>query len=418
MRNWHFSSFYFFYFITVGVLVPYWSLHLKYLDFNATEIGQLMGIFLLTKVVAPNIWAILADRIAYKKGHSLGLLKFAVMATFALYCLMFWVSSFWHVAAVMFSYCLFWNACLPQLEAATLNHLKSGSTQTDAGGNSAYHYGSIRLWGSIGFIVSVVCLGSLMDIYGPIIIVPAGAMGLLSVVVVSFWMKADASALRSASSSNLQGTSTKIPIGRLLNPKIIMLLLLCVAMQMSHAPFYTFFSIYMESHAYSKSYIGLLWSIGVVFEIGVFLIAYRLLRYFRLSHMLTFTFAIASIRWFLVAYYPENGAIMFFSQIMHAVTYGLYHSIMIQLIDRFFQGRYQIRGQALYSSVSFGVGGAVGSIVSGYVWSSFGGNFVFLCAAWLMFAVTIISLAISSRITNVSTSNRTDVLATPRPENK
>ena len=97
MRNWHFSSFYFFYFITVGVLVPYWSLHLKYLDFNATEIGQLMGIFLLTKVVAPNIWAILADRIAYKKGHSLGLLKFAAMATFALYCLMFWVSSFFTV---------------------------------------------------------------------------------------------------------------------------------------------------------------------------------------------------------------------------------------------------------------------------------------------------------------------------------
>ena len=397
MRNWHFSSFYFFYFVGVGVFVPYWSLHLKYLEFNATEIGQLMGIFLLTKVIAPNIWATFADHVAHQKGHSLGLLKFAAFAAFAFYSLMFWATSFWYVGAVMVAYCLFFNAWLPQLEAATLNHLKSYGTQQGNPDGSAHHYGSIRLWGSIGFILSVMVLGALIDVLGPTVILPAGAISLLSIAIVSFWMKGGAE--QTPESSSL--SAAKIPIRQLLNIKIILLLLLCVAMQISHAPFYTFFSIYLESYGYSKTYIGVLWSVGVVFEIGIFLIGYRLLRYYRLAHLLTFTFAVASARWFMLAEYPENGAILLLSQILHALTYGLYHSIMIQFIDRFFQGRYQIRGQALYTSVSFGIGGAAGSIVSGYVWSSFGGNFLFLCAGGLMLAVTIASLFITPRITAI-----------------
>jgi len=152
MRHWYLSGFYFFYFISLGIVVPYWSLHLKYLGFNATEIGQLMSILLLTKVIAPNIWAAVADRMVYERGSSVALLQFATIATVAFYCLMFWAQSFWAVAAVMFAYCVFWNACLPQVEAATLNYFKSQDTQ-DA---REYRYGSIRLWGSVGFIVRVL----------------------------------------------------------------------------------------------------------------------------------------------------------------------------------------------------------------------------------------------------------------------
>jgi len=103
-----------------------------------------------------------------------------------------------------------------------------------------------------------------------------------------------------------------------------------------------------------------------------------------------------------------NGVILFFSQVLHAITYGLYHSIMFQFIDRFFKGRYQIRGQALYTSVSFGLGGAAGSVISGYVWSGFGGNYLFLCAGVLMFAVTIISLFITPRITVIAANTSND----------
>jgi len=117
-----------------------------------------------------------------------------------------------------------------------------------------------------------------------------------------------------------------------------------------------------------------------------------LLRRFPLPGLLSFTFLLAALRWFLVAYFPEEPEVMWFSQALHAITYGLYHSVMIQMIDGLFQGRYQIRGQALYSSVTFGLGGAIGSFLSGYIWTVYGNNFLFLLAGILMIVVFIVSL--------------------------
>jgi len=392
MRNWHFSNFYFFYFTTVGVILPYWSLYLQYKGFNAAQIGQLMAILLMTKDIAPNLWAPIADNIAVKKGSSLGLLKYATVATLVVYAGTYWVSSFWFMATAMFGFCLFWNACVPQIEAATLNHLAEKKDQ----------YGLIRLWGSVGFIFAVSGLGWLMDFTGPAAIMPAGAVALFCLLFASLLMRdVKAKPTRSQKVTDTGRSSDKnlvIPLVKLLNQKVLILLSLCVLMQISHAPFYTFFSIYLEGYGYSKLHIGMLWSIGVVFEIIVFIFSYQLLRRFPLYKLLVFTFIVAALRWCLVAKYPEQALIIFFTQALHAITYGLYHSVMIQLIDKLFQGRYQIRGQALYTGVTFGLGGAIGSVASGYIWTTFGQNELFYASGALMFMAFFCSLLFIKRV--------------------
>ena len=384
MRTWHFSNFYFFYFTTVGVVVPYWGLFLQSRGFNPTEIGQLMAIFLLTKLIAPNVWASIADNMTAKKGSSLSLLKQAAFVTFILYCLMFLVESFWATAAVMFSFCIFWNASLPQLEAATLNHLQDRRDK----------YGQVRLWGSVGFIVMVQSLGLIMDVTGPEAILPAGAIAILSVFFASLLLRKPNKQADEKLVINDPDISQDKPIKllSLVNKNVVFLLTLCVFMQVSHAPWHTFFSIYLEGYGYSKSSIGALWSIGVVFEILVFIVGYKLLQRFRLADLLTFTFLIAAIRWVMVASFPESGWLVLITQIMHSVTYGLYHSVMIKLIDRLFQGRYQIRGQALYSSITFGFGGAIGSFISGHIWTVYGQNELFMVSGLMMLLVFVISL--------------------------
>ena len=368
--------------MTIGVIVPYWSLYLKFKGFSVTEIGQLMAVLLVTKVVSPNIWAAIADNVAVKKGSSLGLIKYAAFATLLIYSTTYWVDGFWYMALSMFGFCVFWNACLPQIEAATLNYL----------GGEKDKYGLIRLWGSIGFIVMVLGLGWVMDFAGAGAIMPAGALALLLMFGASTFMR-DESQLTSLKDQVV------IPISTLLNSKVLVLLLLCVLMQISHAPFYTFFSIYLESYGYSKLYIGSLWSIGVLFEVIIFVFGYKLLRKFSLSTLLSITFAAASIRWVVVAFFPEQKAAIVASQMMHAITYGLYHTVMIQLIDHLFQGRYQIRGQALYGSITYGLGGAIGSFASGFVWSMYGSNQLFFAAGLMMMFVFLCSLIVCPRIT-------------------
>ena len=391
MRSWQFSNFYFFYFSTIGILVPYWSLYLQHLGFTPNQIGELVAILVLTKLVAPNIWAAVADRITLSSGSSHQILKFATGFALLIFCAMFLISTneasagswpldrFWSVALITLGYSIFWNASLPQVEALTLNHL----------GSQRMRYGSIRLWGSIGFIVTTLALGYGLDAGGPEIILPAAALSFAAMFAASFFL--------TGKTASKPIDRTRIAWRLLLNRRIIIILVLCTLMQASHAPFYTFFSIYLEQYGYSKAHIGWLWSVGVVFEILVFMTAYRLLRQYRLISLLTFTFFIAAIRWCLVAAFPERPLIMLGSQMLHAITYGLYHCVMIQLIDQFFQGRYQIRGQALYSSVSFGIGGALGSVVSGYAWVAYGANTVYLGAGLLMFLATLLSMLLVIR---------------------
>jgi len=72
---------------------------------------------------------------------------------------------------------------------------------------------------------------------------------------------------------------------------------------------------------------------------------------------------------------------LLFAQTLHAASFGLAHVVAIQLLHRYFGGAHQGRGQALYASFSFGLGGMVGSLYSGYFWEMLGGSQVYLIAA-------------------------------------
>jgi PPP family 3-phenylpropionic acid transporter len=87
------------------------------------------------------------------------------------------------------------------------------------------------------------------------------------------------------------------------------------------------------------------------------------------------------LRWVLISQFPETIAVMIFAQLLHAASFGIYHGCAIQLIHRYFSGRHQGRGQALYSSLSFGAGGAAGSYISGVSWETIGASNVYLLAA-------------------------------------
>jgi PPP family 3-phenylpropionic acid transporter len=70
---------------------------------------------------------------------------------------------------------------------------------------------------------------------------------------------------------------------------------------------------------------------------------------------------------------------------LHADTFGVFLAAAIHLVHGFFVGRHLGRGQAIYYSLSFGLGGALGSLGAGWLWESMGG--------WQSFAIaSIISI--------------------------
>lgn len=355
------SGFYLFYFATLGVVLPYWSLYLKSLNFDAPRIGELIAITQVTKLVAPNVWGWIADH----TGRRILIVRLACLATSLTFAGVFITHSFLGLALVMLLFSFFWNGALPQFEATTLSHL----------GEQTHRYSSIRLWGSVGFILTVVGMGALLE-HLVIGIVPVVLWGLF----VALWLVSLTVPERAADHLHLDYQ----PLSQVLRqPQVVALLLMCFLAQASHGPYYAFFSIYLEELGYARGLIGTLWGLGVVAEIGIFLTMHRLLPRFGARRLMLLTLVLTCLRWLLIAGFAHYLPLLLFAQTLHAFSFGVYHAVAIHLIHRFFTGRHQGRGQALYSSLSFGAGGAVGSLLAGYLWSGLGAEATYLMAAGL-----------------------------------
>ncbi|MDX5333035.1 MAG: MFS transporter [Gammaproteobacteria bacterium] len=355
------SGLYFFYFASIGAFVPFWSLYLADLGFAPAAIGELMAILVATKIIAPNLWGWMADH----TGQRMRIIRIATFLAFLIFMGVIFVSGYWPLAILMAAFSFFWHATLPQLEATTMGHLRE----------DAHRYAHIRLWGSIGFIVSVSLMSPVFDVIGiqwlPVIVL---------LLLGGIWLNA----LFVPGEGEVVAQDDGVSIWRVLRtPAVISLFAACFFMQASHGPYYTFFSIYLEDHGYARSVVGSLWALGVVAEVLVFTQMHRLLPRFGASRLLLFAIVVTTLRWVLIALFVDVVPVLLVAQLMHAASYGLYHAAAISLIHRLFPGRLQGRGQALYSSLSFGVGGALGSLASGYVWEGQGGAATYLLAATL-----------------------------------
>ena len=368
---WRLSGFYFFYFAFVGAMAPYWGLYLHSLAFNAFQIGVLMSLLQVMRIFAPNVWGHIADRTGK---------RVAIVQTAALVCLVafvgvFWAKSFWSLFLVMSLISFFWSASLPLVEATTLSHL----------GPRTERYGRIRLWGSVGFILVVVGLGAALDHY-PVTLVLWVVFGLLFGIVLTARVMPEAEIARHA--------ETHTPLGQVLRrPEVLALIVAAMLMAAAHGPYYTFFTLHLVETGYSKSVAGWLWALGVVCEIGVFLLMPRVFARIRPETVLLATLVAAGLRFTLIGWLAADLPVLLFAQLLHALTFGAYHASAMALVHRYFVGKHQARGQALYNSLAFGVGGTFGSLYSGATWDSLGHAETFTLASVLALAAAAVFAA-------------------------
>ncbi|HEX19249.1 MAG TPA: MFS transporter [Acidiferrobacteraceae bacterium] len=368
MPYWRLSGFYFFYFSALGVLVSWLGLYFKQIGFDAAQIGYITAIMYLSRIVAPNIWAWAADY----SGQRLWIVKLASLLALISFTAAFFTTDFWWLALVFLLFSFFWNAALPQVEAATMQH-SLGETSV---------YSRVRLWGSVGFIVVAIGLGPILDVTSYWWVLPSLFVCLLGIFIFSLMIP--------ESQVEVSNEVAEPLLRLMMRPRVAAFLLVCLLMQASHGPYYTFYSIYLNESGYSGTAIGLLWGFGVVCEIAVFLWLHHVKRHIGLRHILLISFSLAALRWLLIGFFPQQVWILIFAQVLHAVTFGVYHATAIEMVHKFFTGRHHCRGQAIYGSISFGIGGALGSFYSGLLWKQAGATMTFAVAAGLAFFAFII----------------------------
>ncbi|MFO1351135.1 MAG: MFS transporter [Gammaproteobacteria bacterium] len=356
------AAFYFVYFAAFGAMLPYWSLYLRSLGLNASEIGWLLAIPLATRLLAPSAWGWLADHwgrpMAVVRIGSLG-----ALTTFAvIYAL---PGPFAALALAIAFFSLFSSATLPQFEAATLAHLADQSSR----------YGKIRWWGSLGFILATSAGGVLVQTLGAVHL-PA----LLLTLFAGVWLNSLLVPEPPRRETARDGGSL---LDILSQRSVIALLIIAVLIQASHGPYYAFFSVQLTDLHYSATTIGALWNTGVGAEIGIFFIVPKLLRRHSAQILMMFTLALTTLRWLMIGWFADNGYWLLTAQTLHGFSFGMHHAVSMTLLHSYFSGPHQSRGQALYSSLSTGVGGALASVAAGYSWSHWGPTGSYAWAAGL-----------------------------------
>ena len=368
---WRLSGFYFAYFALLGGVAPFLSLYFESLGFSPARIGELVAIPMLMRCIAPNLWGWLGDA----TGQRLLIVRVGALLTAVFFAGIFLRQDYWWLAAIMALHSFFWHAVLPQFEAITLAHLGSQSAR----------YSQLRLWGSVGFILTVVLLGLLLQRAG-MAVYPMAMFGIMLLIAVCSSLVPQPP--RQPASAAVAGDGF---LRRLRQPGVPAFFVAVALMQLSHGPYYTFLSIHLEALGYGRGLIGMLWALGVLAEIVLFMFMHRLLAWISLRQLLVVSFALAALRWLLLGTLAEEMLVLLFAQLLHAATFGAFHVASIHLVQQRFGERYQGQGQALYATLA-GIGGALGALCSGYAWAGMGPTLTFAAAALAAFVGMLLLL--------------------------
>lgn len=354
------AGFYFCYYAIVGTFLPYWSLYLEHENFSHFEIGLLSTIGILTRFVAPFVWGWLADR----TGKRMLWIRLATFVEAGIWLTIFFISkNFQTIAIIMLIFSFFQNAILAQFEGVTLFWLGEKRQQL---------YGKVRKWGSIGFIAGVFIIGLIMQ-HVSISMLP---ILLLGIAIFAFIWSFSIAEPENAPSAQQQ-LEPILPI--LKRPVVASFLIIEFILLFSHAPFYSFYSNYLQQAGYNTAEIGFLWSTGVLAEIIMFAIANYFFQRFSWRSLIILCLLLTAVRWFMVGLFPQFFVLQFLAQCIHAFSFGLFHLIAMRIIFQNFSARQQGRGQALYGTM-WGLGVACGSVLAGRYWDILSGEIIFMLA--------------------------------------
>lgn len=347
------SSQYFIYFGVLGIFLPYFNLYCYRLGFSGFQIGVLSALRTAATVLFPLFWGTLADRFQIRRPIYI----FCNFISTGIWVFYLYTSDFWIMLVITILYGTFYAPIISFLEAFTMDVLVGEKKS----------YGRIRVWGSMSFILVVIVVGKVIDLYSVDVILVLILVGSLVQAVIS---------------TNIPDIKiekqklTKTGAQFLLKIQVIVFLFCAFLMLVSHGAYYGFFSIHLENLGYGSTFIGLAWAVAVISEILVMVQSKEIFKRFSLENVLVFSFIMAAFRWFTL-FFTTSPVIILLIQITHAITYGTFHIASILYIDSLSPDEAKTLGQAVNNAVTYGLGIMIGFFMSGYLYESTGSFVLF-----------------------------------------
>lgn len=351
------SGFYFFYFALIAVHVIFFPKVLHLIGYGYIELSVIMMASPLIRFLSPFLF------VKYIQLNARLFIMAAFLTLLSAILVYITIDYFFALLIVALFLGFGLSLLLPYVEHVALERIAQQA------------YGRVRLFGSIGFIAVSLLLVRFIDN-------PYNAIHFL--VLVSFMLLAFSFLLlKVAKDSVVEEAAKSQGLAPFLRDGYLWIALFL--MQMAFMPFYNFFFIYETAHGLSNSTTIYLWSFGVVCEILMFWFQGPLFERFTLVVLLLFATVVTVVRWVLLFLFPQSIGWLIIAQSLHAISFGLYHSASIRYIFSLYSDKKL--AQQFFIGISYGLGGLVGTIISG-VWYKYSSATIYLFAAFL----TLLSL--------------------------
>jgi len=361
-QPWRIGLFFAAYFATAGMLAPYFPLYLEDRGLSAPQIGVVMAVAQGMRIFGPTVWGWLADHTTER----VRILRFTSMAAAVCFVPVLFPGGFGFILLTMFAVHFFMTGQIPIAEAMTATRLRDDP-------HAAARYGRLRVWGSISFVISVLTVGVVLD-YAGVGLQPWLVLALLAATAGCGQLVRDA--------PHAPHDESRVSVRALLRESRVRWFFASVLLMIfAHGALYTYLSLHLAALGYSKSTIGVFWVLGVIVEIGFFFVQGRVFARFDPFQLLAASFALAALRFVLIAEAAHIVVLLSVAQVLHAASFAVHHSASILTIQRWFRGRATARGQALYVSIGYGFGGTAGSLVAAWLWAAVGPSAAFLSSS-------------------------------------
>ena len=347
-------------FVGFGFFMPFFPTWLDGNGLGKTEIGLILAVPMLVRMLAAPWVSGLADR-HMQPGTLLALLNAAVMTG---YLLLWPLSGFWPIAAVMLVTAIGLCGIVPVGDALTNAHVQAGT---------GVDYGRVRVWGSVSFLVATLLGGWVIKLAGAGIVPPALAICSFLAAGVALLAPRRPVAVPASPAAIVipQDTHHLASTHRRQRLAYLCLLAASAMVQACHAALYAFGTLYWQAAGRDDVTIGALWAIGVAAEIVLFAYAGRLgmrgevgLRWIMIGAMA------AMLRFTVMAFMPGLVPSVIL-QLLHGLSFGLTHLGAMAAITMLAPDGARGRAQGQLTS-AHAIAIAVATILSGFLYERIG----------------------------------------------
>ncbi|WP_138227910.1 MULTISPECIES: MFS transporter [Paenibacillus] len=347
------KMFNFFIYGAMVIFTGFFQLYLQDIGMDKLEIGSLMAIAPFVSILANPFWGYRGDRASSLKRVLLFMMAGALISV----QFVFQANTYVFIYISMIFFYFFQIPIFSQSNTLILNYIDG----------TPLKFGAFRLWGSLGWALTAVAVGPVIERLGTgRISFVFSAMLIISALFI--WVLPDIQKNAHTATVSFKGVTRLF-----LNPYFTGFILLGILVSIPSTANNTFMSLYILELGGSTETVGLALFLSSVFEVAVFLLFDRFLK--RKISVLVACLAVVSLlfslRWLLMAEASSPLEVAFI-QLLHCITFGGYFYVGTQLTMLFVPRPFRATGQALYTLSWSGISGVIGGIAGGWIFQSFG----------------------------------------------